>query len=79
MLLAAVVADNDLAVMREIDSELLLEKGPERDAYQYVRMHFDENRVTPDFATIADNTGIVLPQPKEPVLSGMGTVYGGLS
>jgi replicative DNA helicase len=60
------VKDKAVTILREIDSELLLDEGVERNAYDYVRRHFEENRALPSAATVADNTGIVLPPPSEP-------------
>lgn len=66
------LADKSTKVLREIDPDLLLEKGEgrtvsiERRAYNYVRRHFDEHQVLPTPKSVAENTGIVLPEVDEP-------------
>lgn len=65
-LIASLLSDKSVAVLRDIDPDLLLDKGMERTAYDYVQRHFEENRTLPDPKTLADNTGIVLPTPSEP-------------
>lgn len=44
----------------------MLDKGNEQRVFDYVRRHFEENRRLPTPETVADNTGIVLPDPSEP-------------
>ncbi len=67
LLVAALLKARSVSTLREIDGELLLEEGTERNAFTYVRRHFDESRALPTAATVADNTGIVLPEPSEPL------------
>lgn len=66
LLVSSIIKDKSVSTLRDVDGELLLDEGAERTAYNYVRRHFEENRALPSAATVADNTGIVLPEPKEP-------------
>ena len=66
MLVSAIIQHKAVNVLRDVDPELLLEVGPERESFLYARRHFDENRTLPTAATLADNTGIVLPPTDEP-------------
>lgn len=64
--------DRNTKVLRDIDPEFYLERGEgkkrsnERKAYDYIRRHFDDHQSLPTAKTVADNTGIVLPEVEEP-------------
>lgn len=64
--ISSIVAEKAAPLVRSIDPELLFEEGPERRAFYYIRKHFRENQVIPTYETVADNTGIVLPEVAEP-------------
>jgi len=66
LLVAAIVNEKAIPLMRDVDVDTMLEKGFEQEAFRYVRRHFDENRTIPTAETVADNTGIVLPETEEP-------------
>lgn len=69
LLLSAILTNKNVVTLRDIDPTLHLdqEKGnPEQRAFRYVRSHFDEHKVLPTAAILADNTGVVLPETDQP-------------
>lgn len=65
-LLAAIIDEKSAPLLREIDPEVLLTLQEEKEAFRYLRRHFENHKVIPSHETLRDNTGIVLPNVEEP-------------
>lgn len=67
--LGSVIRHRSVHALREVtDPDVLFDKDKnkkpsvERQAYNFIRAHFDEHRVLPSFTILKENTGIVLPR-----------------